>query len=114
MKISEIIPLINGKLVCGEDQKGNKLEYAFASDLMSDVLRVEKPNLLLITGLVNIQAIRTAELSDISYIVFARNKKVSPEMTKLASENNMVLIESPYSMFRISGMLFQAGIIPVF
>ncbi len=114
MKIGDIIRLTAGALISGTDQIEKRVEYAFASDLMSDVLRVEKPNLLLITGLVNIQAIRTAELSDISYIVFARNKKVTDDMKELAEENNMVLIESPYSLFRISGELYKAGIRPVF
>ena len=114
MKIKDIAQLISGTIMHGEDKSENNVEYAFASDLMSDVLRVEKKNLLLITGLANIQTIRTAELSDISYIIFARNKKISPDMKILAAENDIVLMESPLSMFRISGELFKAGIKAVF
>ena len=114
MKIKDIVKIISGTIICGEDKIDNLVEYAFASDLMSDVLRVERKNLLLITGLANIQSIRTAELSDISYLIFARNKKITPDMEKLAIENNMVLMESPFSMFRISGELYKAGIKPLF
>ena len=114
MKIKDIAQLLSGAIICGEDKTENKVEYAFASDLMSDVLRVEKKNLLLITGLANIQAIRTAELSDISYIIFARNKKITPDMIILAAEHDMVLLESPFSMFRISGELYKSGIKPLF
>ena len=114
MKISEIIDRIKGNVVCGEDKLDHTVEYAFSSDLMSDVLTVEKQNLLLITGLANLQAIRTAEMSDIPYLVFARNKKVTQEMKEIAEENGMVLIESPSSMFRISGELYMAGIKPLF
>ena len=114
MKIRDLVDKIKGTLVCGEDKLDHEVEYAFASDLMSDVLTVERPNLLLITGLANLQAIRTAEISDISFLVFARNKKVTSEMKKIAEENAMVLIESPLSMFRISGELYIAGIKPLF
>ena len=114
MKISEIIDRIKGNVVCGEDKLDHIVEYAFSSDLMSDVLTVEKQNLLLITGLANLQAIRTAEMSDIPYLVFARNKKVTQEMKEIAEENGMVLIECPSSMFRISGELYMAGIKPLF
>ena len=86
------------------------IEYAFASDLMSDVLTVEKENLVLITGLANLQTIRTSEMSEISCIILARDKRSGKEMIALAKENNMVLVESPHSVFHISGVLFNAGI----
>jgi serine kinase of HPr protein (carbohydrate metabolism regulator) len=97
-------------MICGEDKLSSQIECAFASDLMSDVLTVEKENILLITGLNNLQAIRTSEMSDISYIIFARAKKIGDEMISLAKENKMILIESPHSMFHISGELYKAGI----
>ena len=60
------------------------------------------------------QTIRTAEMADIRYIVFGRNKKVDEGMVELAKENNMCLIESTYSLFKISGKLFEAGLKPVY
>ena len=106
--------LINGTIITGGSTQECLIEYAFASDLMSDVLTINSENLLLITGLVNIQAIRTAEMSDIGCIIFVRNKQVSPEMIRLAEESKITIIQSPYSMFRTSGLLFSAGVKPVF
>ncbi len=114
MTIKEIANLVNGKVVCCENKLSDVIEYAFASDLMSDVLTIEKENILLITGLANLQAIRTSEMSEINCIVFARDKKIGNEIISLAHENNMVVIESPYSVFRISGELYKAGIKPLF
>jgi len=112
--IKEISEMIDGKVLCCHELLENNVEHAFASDLMSDVLTVEKDNLLLITGLANLQAIRTAEMSDISYIIFARNKKIGSNIIALAEETGIMLIESPYSVFRISGELYKAGVKPVF
>ena len=114
MTIKEIAEKINGRVVCGEERLSEVIEYAFSSDLMSDVLKVDRENILLITGLVNLQTIRTSEMSDINCIVFARNKKINSEILSLAEENRMVLIECPHSVFKISGELYIAGINPLY
>lgn len=114
MTVKEIAELIDGKVICCDEQLETEISFAFASDLMSDVLRIQKEKMVLITGLANLQVIRTSELSDISCIIFARDKKIGDEMIELARENSMILLESPYSLFRISGELYNAGIKPVF
>ncbi|HOI86447.1 MAG TPA: hypothetical protein PLV51_01165 [Lentimicrobium sp.] len=114
MKLREVVELLNAKVVSGEDQLNAEVEFAFASDLMSDVLTLETDNLLLLTGLANLQTIRTAEMSDINKIIFVRRKKATDEMIKLAADNDMILIECDYSMFKTSGMLFGSGLKPVY
>jgi hypothetical protein len=114
MTIREIIGLVDGKVICCEERLNTSVEFAFASDLMSDVLTIEKEDMVLITGLANMQAIRTSEMSDINCIVFARDKKIGEDMISLARENKMTLIESPHSMFHISGELYKAGVKSVY
>ena len=114
MTLQEITQLVDGKVFCCEDRLNTTVEYAFASDLMSDVLTIERDNMLLITGLANMQAIRTSEMSDINCIIFARDKKIGEEMISLARENRMILISSPHSLFHISGELYKAGIKSVY
>lgn len=106
--------MVGGRLICGGDNADSEIVHAFASDLMSDVLTTNSHNLLLITGLANVQAIRTAEMSDIDYILFVRDKLVTPEMKKLAEEIGITLITSPGSMFRVSGVLYGAGLKPIY
>ncbi len=114
MKVEQIAELLDGKVVCGQDLLDRNVNSVFASDLMSDVLTLKSDDLLLMTGLGNVQTIRTAEMSDISTIIFVRNKKVNPDMLELAAENDMILIECPYSMFKASGILYQAGLEPIY
>jgi predicted transcriptional regulator len=114
MILRDILKLLEGNVLCGEERLGDEVNIAFASDLMSDVLTLHTGNLLLITGLSNIQTIRTAEIADISYILLVRNKKANPAFIELASENNQVIIETPYSMFRACGILYKAGLKAVF
>lgn len=114
MKISEILHITGGTLKCGEEKLHLEISHAFSSDLLSDVLTINRSGIMLITGAANLQAIRTAEIAEVSCILFARNKKVTDEMIRLAEENGLVIIESPRSMFGISGMLYQEGIKPLY
>lgn len=114
MKTKKLVEIIKGKLVCGDISGDPGAAQAFASDLMSDVLTLDGVNPLLITGLANPQTIRTAEMADISLIILARGKKATPEMIDLARQNNMTLIETPFSVFKTSGILFANGVKPVY
>lgn len=114
MKLSVVAELTEANPVCGGDRLDLSVERGFSSDLMSDVLTLDTENLLLITGLVNIQTIRTAEMADIRYILFVRNKRITAEMAELARENNMVLLETPFSLFKTSGILYNHGLKPVY
>lgn len=114
MELNTIIKELNARVKTGSQFLHRDVEYAFASDLMSDVLTVDKEDILLITGLANLQTIRTAEMADIRYIIFARDKKINSDIENLAIENDMVLIESKYSIFKVSGILYNLGIKAVY
>lgn len=114
MHIEEIVQKIEGVTLTSRNTVGKEIQYAFSSDLMSDVLTRDYEDTVLITGLSNIQAVRTAEMSDIGLVIIARNKEVSKEMIRLAESSDIVLLKSAYSLFRISGLLYEAGIKPIF
>lgn len=114
MKIKEIIALLDAKLVSGNQWMEEEVEFAFSSDLMSDVLTLRTNHVILLTGLCNIQTMRTVEMADIKMVLFVRGKKVTDEMLEIAEENDIILLECPYSMFKTSGLLYEAGLKPVY
>ncbi len=114
MRLRDIAAAVQGEVLCGQERLDENVDYAFASDLMSDVLTIKTADFLLITGLANVQSVRTAEMSDVEYILFVRGKDVTEEMYALAEDNGMVLIRTDYSMFKTSGILYGAGIKPVY
>ena len=79
-----------------------------------DVLRLNTEGLLLITGMANPQVIRTAEMADIPFILFVRDKQITAEMQQLAEENEILLLRCRQSMFRVCGELYKAGLLPVY
>ena len=114
MTIKEISNRLNARIITGEQYADREVKCGFASDLMSDVLTLDTEGLLLITGLANIQTIRTAEMADISCILFVRAKKTTPTMISIAKENNIVLLECQYSMYKAIGILNNMGLPPVY
>jgi predicted transcriptional regulator len=114
VKVADVVDKLNAQVICGKEDLNQDIHFGFASDLMSDVLTLDTDNMLLITGMNNLQTIRTSEMSDISYILFVRDKKVSQEMKDLACENNITLIECRYSMFKTCSVLCEMGLEPVY
>lgn len=114
MKIQQIQELTGAVVACGGDKLGNEVQCAFASDLMSDVLTLDCNEVILITGLCNLQTIRTAEMADVNCILFVRGKKVTPDMLQLASENDMILLETDHSMYHTVGELYCKGLMPIY
>ena len=112
MKIREIIKIVEGRSLTNKVDPDMEVSTGGASDLMSDVLAYVKPGSLLLTGLVHPQTVRTAEMADLSAIVFVRGKTPGPETVELAEELGIPLIASPYGMYELCGRLFQAGLEP--
>jgi predicted transcriptional regulator len=115
MSIEEIAKVIEGKVVARKTDEDYEITHAFASDLMSDVLTINNPErIVLLTGLANVQTIRTVEMANLNLVVLVRGKKASEDMIELAKENDIVIIESKYSAFRASAVLYNAGIKSLF
>jgi len=114
MHVENIANILNASILTPDLDLSREVIHAFSSDLMSDVLTGDHHKTVLVTGLSNLQAIRTAEMSDIDQVIIARNKEVSQEMIDLANESNIVLLKSSYSLYRVSGILFNKGIKPLY
>ena len=110
MKISEIVTLLDAKILCGVKDLDNEVASACCSDMMSDVLAYVKDQGLLVTGLINPQVIRTANMMDMICIVFARGKKPSEEMLSLAKECGIAVMTTDKRAFEACGILYSAGL----
>ena len=110
MKISEIMELLKADVVCGEEMLDKEVYSACGSDMMSDVLAYVKDQAVLLTGLVNPQVVRTAEMMDMICIVFVRSKCPTEEMISLAKESGIVLLKTKKRMYEACGKLYACGL----
>ena len=111
MKISTIRDLLDATVVTGEDRLGEHVYSACGSDMMSDVLAYVKDQAVLLTGLLNTQVVRTAEMMDMRCIVFVRSKQPTPEIVELAEESGIVLLATPKRMYEACGILYSNGLV---
>ena len=111
MQISQIEEILNAKLICGEDCREEEVLTACGSDMMSDVLAYVKDQAVLLTGLVNSQVIRTAEMMDMVCVVMVRSKWPTEEMIDIAERADIVLMTTEYRMYEACGQLYSGGLI---
>lgn len=110
MKLHEIAEILDAQVISGKEFLELEVTAACGSDLMSDVMAYVTENVLLLTGLINLQVIRTAEMMDIKAIIFVRGKQPIDCMVELAKEKGIVLMSTKQSMFVSCGKLFSAGL----
>ena len=110
MTINTIKDLLGAQVLCGAEHLDNDVHSACGSDMMSDVLAYVKDQAVLLTGLVNAQVIRTAEMMDMLCIVFVRSKKPSQDMIDLANECGIAVMTTPMRMYDACGTLYSNGL----
>ena len=111
MTVKEIADILQAEIVCGKDHaETTVINSAFSSDMMSDVLAFVNDQGALLTGLVNPQVVRTAEMMDISCIIFVRGKKPDNAMIELAEARGIILLSTPERMYPSCGKLYMAGL----
>lgn len=111
MKLKDCIELLDAKLIVPVDNMEIEIRVACGADLMSDVMAFAcSSNEMMITGLVNPQTIRTAEMMDVKTIVFVRGKMPDQTMCDLARQKSICLISTLLPMFTTCGRLYSAGV----
>ena len=110
MTLREVKTILDAHTFCGEENLDQEVHTAFACDFMSDVLAFAQDQPLLITGLVNPQVIRTAEMMDVPCIVFVRGKAPDAAMMEMANERGILLMGTGKTMYLSCGLLYSSGL----
>jgi predicted transcriptional regulator len=110
MRISEIVNLLEADVLYGDSMLDKEIRNGCGSDLMSDVLAFAKSDSILLTGLVNCQVLRTAEMMDFRAIVFVRGKRPDESILKLAKENEIVIMSTKKNLYFSCGILYSNGL----
>ncbi len=109
MTVREVAGILDAQWVCCEDGADTEVLYAFASDMMSDVLAHVGEDTMLLTGLINSQSVRTAEMLDVPCLVFVRGKIPHQDAVQRAKQIGLPTLLTSCSMFEACGRLYRAG-----
>lgn len=110
MKLKEVRDILHAEVLCGEELLDAEVRSACGSDLMSDVLAYVKNQALLLTGLVSPQVVRTAEMMDMSCVVFVRGKQPDENILALARDRQLVVLSTKERMYNACGLLYANGL----
>lgn len=110
MTLEEAKRILDADIIVGSELMNREITMACGSDLMSDVLSFVKSDYLLLTGLTNLQVVRTAEMTDLAAICFVRGKRPDDDTARIAEAKNIPLLTTPVSMFEACGRLWKQGL----
>jgi len=111
MKLREIAILLQAQVLVGNGLLDEiEVDQCFSADLMSDVLGRTYANGILITGLTNPQAVRTADIADIKAVCIVRGKLPEAGTVDLAKQKEIPLFTTKLTMFEACGILYQSGL----
>lgn len=110
MRLRDVVRILDAQILTGEDRLDEEVEAACGCDLISDILAFTKARMLVLTGLVSPQMVRTAEMMDLSAIVFVRGKKPPSEIVAMAREAGLPVLCTSYPLYDSAGLLFEAGL----
>jgi len=110
VKLSDVKNLLKADVIYGDHKLEMMVETAAASDLMSDLLIGPTAAALVLSGLNNLQVIRTCIISGASAIVLVRGKRPDLEMVHQASEHDLPLLSTSLTLFTACGRLYRGGV----
>ena len=110
MQLCEVKQILSATVLSGADRLEEEVSSGCGSDFLSDVLAYVHDQNLLLTGMVNPQVIRTAEMTDIKCVVFVRGKHPGEEIVQMAQERGIVVMTSPERMYTACGLLYSNGL----
>jgi predicted transcriptional regulator len=114
MTLQDVVRILDCQVVASEADLNSTVASGCGCDLMSDVLTFAKPGSLLLTGLCNIQAIRTAEMSDIKMLCFVRAKQPTQKMISLARRTGITVLTTSLPLFEACGRLYANGLTGIY
>ena len=77
---------------------------------MSEILAFARPGALMITGLSNVQSVRTADIANVRALVYIRGKRPDDRAINLASKSNIPVLATTLGMFDVCGILREHGL----
>jgi len=110
VKLEAVRRILDCRVLVGDDKLDEEVSVGCGADLMSDVLAFIKPNALLLTGLGNVQSVRTADIAGVRAIVYVRGKLPDKEAIELAKESGIVLLSTKLLMYEACGKLYTHGL----
>ena len=110
MTLAEITELLEGEILVEGDALDVEIRDVVASDGMSEILAFARAKELMVTGLTNIQSIRTADIAGVSAVLYCRGKVPDKRVLDFARDKRIPVLITTKGMFEVCGLLYSRGL----
>ena len=110
MTVSNIIKILDLKVLSGNELLDRAVTGGYAGDLLSDVLANSKPGNLWITIQIHPNIIAVASAKELAGIIIANGRKPEEETLKSAQEEKLPVITCNLFTYELVGRLYEIGI----
>lgn len=110
MTLAEVKDILGCEVLTDDDDLTLEVHEVVASDGMSEILAFAKSGELMITGLTNIQSVRTADIAGVSAVIYCRGKRPDKKVVEFAKKIRIPVMVTKMVMFDICGILYNKGL----
>ena len=110
MNLQKIKDILQCELLTDDSDLSFEVEKVVASDGMSEILAFHSPGALMITGLTNIQSVRTVDVADVRAIIYIRGKRPNEKTIAFAKQKKIPVLATELGMFDVCGILREHGL----
>ena len=109
MKVKDVVRILDGEVLSGEDKLDCDVARIGAGDMMSDVLALAQPGMIILSSQTSPQAVRTGLVTEVLGLVVVAGKNIPHQTIEMAKANDFLLIRTRSYMFVSCGKLYSAG-----
>ena len=110
MKIKDIIPLIDARVVTPDADTEKDVLCGYTCDLLSWVMAHGEEGMAWVTVQTHMNVIAVAVLSDMACVIMPENIDMEEESLNKAVQEGMCVLKSPLSGYEICGRMHGAGV----
>jgi len=110
VRLQDVRDILQCEVLTEGDDLAVDIQHVVASDGMSEILAFAKSKELMITGLTNIQAVRTADIAGVTAVIFCRGKRPDTRVIEFAKKKKIPILATKMVMFDICAILYNKGL----
>lgn len=107
MTIQDLVEKLNCEVLTGNQLLEQKIEGAYVSDLLSDVMGNADEGQVWITLQTHKNVIAIASLKELSAVILVKGFTPDADVLETAKEEDVVVLSTEMETFEIAGKLFQ-------
>jgi serine kinase of HPr protein (carbohydrate metabolism regulator) len=107
MRVKEMIERLSLEVVAGGDNLDKDITWAYASDLLSDVMGNSKEGNVWITMQTHLNVVAVASLKDLAAIIMVTGNRPAADVLTRAEEEGVVILCTADSSFDTAGRLYR-------